>query len=129
MPNVCFALKDQPYQNTNLESAAVGVSVLPGKNISDCAAFSPQDLQGGKVGSPIQINSIVFMTASSTGRGAGNFSETHFNRAFYNTTCYELTESVRWADAGNFDPPRAEFDPSGVWSKLDVLRNGFQFIK
>jgi hypothetical protein len=127
IPDECFVLSDQPYLNTNLSSAAVDVSVLPGINsLTDCANFSPQELQEGKVTNPVKINNLVFVTAESSDAGAGNFSQTEFYRTFSGNTCYELIETVRWAEAGNFDPPRAEFNSSDVWSKLDLLRNGFQ---
>jgi hypothetical protein len=130
MPNWCFVLNNQPYSNTNLESAAVAVSILKNKtDIGTCGAFTSQELNGGQFEGSVQGNGVVFVTAKTTDAGAGQFSETHFNRAFYGTTCYEIDETARWANAQNFSPPRAEFDRTDVWNKLDVLRNGFQFVK
>jgi hypothetical protein len=129
-PDICFVLKGAPYQNTNLTSAAVAVKVLKDKtDIGQCGTFSPSELNGGKFnGSVHGGGSLVFVTAVAGDAGAGNFSETHFNRAFYGTTCYEIDETIRWTNSANFNPPRAQFDTSDVWSKLDILRNGFQFI-
>ncbi len=130
MPGWCFVLNNQPYADTNLESAGVAISILKNKTgIADCGNFSAQDLEGGHTTSPVQANGVVFVTATASDAGAGNFSETHFNRAFYGTTCYEVDETARWANAEVFDPPRTEFDRTDVWGKLDVLRNGFQFVK
>jgi hypothetical protein len=129
-PDGCFVLNNQPYANTNLESAGVAVTVLKNKtDIGSCGTFTPEELNGGKMLSPIQINNVVFVTAVSSDAGAGNFSDTHYNRAFYGNLCYEIDETARWANAENFDPPRPEFNTSDVWTKLDVLRNGFQFVK
>lgn len=129
-PDLCFLLNSQPYQNTNLSSAGVAVTVLKNKTtIGDCGTFSTKDLNGGKVTDSVRGNGVVFVTAVSTDAGAGNFSETHFNRAFYGTICYEIDETVRWTNAQNYSPAKAEFDKADVWSKLDVLRNGFQFVK
>lgn len=130
-PDVCFVLNSQPYQNTNLESAAVAIKVLKNKkNINDCGSFTAQELNGGKTdGSVVGTNGTVFVTATTSDAGAGNYSETYFNRAFYGTICYELDETIRWANAGNFDPPKTEFNKNDVWAKLDLLRNGFQFVK
>jgi hypothetical protein len=130
-PSLCFGLNNQPYANTNLESAAVAVSILKNKtNIGDCGTFTPQELNGGQVSDSVQGgNGVVFITAKATDAGAGNFYETHFNRAFYGTICYEIDETTHWTNAQNYSPARAEFDKADVWSKLDVLRNGFQFVK
>jgi len=79
MPDMCFVLNGQPYQNTNLESAAVAVSVLKNKtNLGDCGNFSAKELNGGQVKGAALGNGVVFITAAATDAGAGNFSETHF---------------------------------------------------
>lgn len=130
MPDMCFVLKNQPYANTNLQSAAVTVSVLKNKtSIGDCGTFTAQELNGGQAKGAVQINGVVFVTAVNTDAGAGNFSETHYNRAFYGNICYELDETARWTNAQNYSPPRTEFDRTDIWNKLDVLRNGFEFVK
>jgi len=130
-PSLCFVLNSKPYADTNLESAAVAVSILKNKtNIGDCGTFTSQELNGGQVSDSVQGgNGVVFITAKATDAGAGNFYETHFNRAFYGTICYEIDETTHWTNAQNYSPARAEFDKADVWSKLDVLRNGFQFVK
>jgi len=130
-PDNCFVLKNQPYVNTNLASAAVTVSVLKDKtDIGQCGIFTPQELNGGKLNGSVQGGgTVVFVTAVATDAGAGNFYETHFNRAFYGTTCYELDETIHWTNADNYSPPRTQFDTADVWSKLDILRNGFSFLK
>jgi hypothetical protein len=129
-PSWCFVLNNHPYAATNLESAAVAVGILKNKtSITDCGTFTPQELNGGQVLGSVQGNGVVFVTAKATDAGAGNFYETHFNRAFYGTICYEIDETAHWTNADNYSPPRAEFDKADVWSKLDVLRNGFQFVK
>jgi hypothetical protein len=129
-PELCFALNSQPYLNTNLESAAVAITILKNKtSIGDCGTFTQQELNGGQVLGSVQGNGVVFVTAKATDAGAGNFYETHFNRAFYGTICYEIDETAHWTEASNYSPPRAEFDKADVWSKLDVLRNGFGFVK
>jgi hypothetical protein len=130
MPSWCFVLNKQPYASTNLESAGMAVSILKNiTNIGDCGTFTEQELNGGQVKGAVQGNGVVFITAVATDAGAGNFSETHFNRAFYGNICYEIDETSRWADAENFSPPKAEFNRTDVWNKLDVLRNGFLFVK
>ncbi len=128
-PDMCFVLKNDTFQNTNLESAAVSVLVYKGKTGAECAAFDAQEVAGGQVLGAVQVNDVVFMTAKNTDAGAGNFSETHFSRALYGDLCYEIDETARWTNAQNFNPPKAEFDKTDIWSKLDVLRNGFRFIK
>jgi uncharacterized protein YcfL len=130
MPSWCFVLNSQSYANTNLESAGVAVSILKDKtNIADCGIFTAQELNGGQVEGSVQGNGVVFVTAKATDAGAGNFSEIHFNRAFYGTICYEIDETAHWTGAGNYSPPRVEFDRTDVWAKLDILRNGFGFVK
>ncbi len=130
MPDMCFVLNGQPYLNTNLGSAGVAVSVLKNKTtIGDCGTFSALDLAGGHTTDAVQGNGVVFVTAVNTDAGAGNFSETHYNRAFYGNLCYELDETARWTNAENYSPPRTEFDRTDIWNKLDVLRNGFEFVK
>lgn len=129
-PDICFVLKSQPYLTTNLGSAAVAVKVLKNKTtIGVCGTFTEQELNGGEVKGAVQGNGVVFVTAVATDAGAGNSSETRYNRAFYGTTCYEINETTRWSYAGNFSPPRQDFDKNDVWSKLDILRNGFGFIQ
>lgn len=129
-PEVCFVLKNQPYQNTNLTSAVVAVTILKDKKtLGACGNFTEAELSGGSVLGGVQVGDLVFLTAKTTDAGAGNYSETHFNRAFYGTICYELVETVRWTNAQNYSPPRAEFDKADIWNKLDILRNDFSFIK
>jgi hypothetical protein len=128
-PIICFVLNNQPYQKTNLNSAALSVRMLPNKKIiSQCAVFSKEELAGGKMMDPQKINGNIFVTATITDAGASNYSETHMHRTFYGNNCYEIDTAVHWANASVFSPPRQGFDFVQVWGNLDMLINTFRFI-
>lgn len=126
--NSCFVLNKMPYANTNFDSAAVSVKILPNVNtVAACAVFDPNEIDSGNTGPAQTINGVTFMTAVGSDAGAGNFYTTHYNRAWYGNMCLEVNGVIHSTDPGVYSPPRPEFDPNAVWQQLDIVINSFRF--
>ncbi len=125
VPVACFVLNDPSLSATNFSSAAVSVYELPNKDIGQCAQFSPDEIGNGHGTQTVTINGTPFITAVTNDAGMSQYSETHFARTYYGSTCFQIDEVLRWANAQVFSPARPEFEQAAVWQRLDAIRGNF----
>ncbi|MCK9360889.1 hypothetical protein M0Q28_01530 [Patescibacteria group bacterium] len=78
-------------------------------------------------GPDVRSNGITFRFATTTEAAAGNIYESALYRTTYQSRCYEIALVIHTGNAGNYDPPVAEFDRSLAMEPLEEIFRTFAF--
>lgn len=115
-----------PGTNLNEKFVEVGTKQLAAAG-DECLSSNP----GASAATPVTFNGVEFMKETGSEGGAGNFqdwvsySATHPSEPL---TCVTLTFVLQYSNAGNFDPPRPEFNHAAESAVFDMIMGRFKWV-
>ncbi len=114
---------------TNLNEKYVEVSTKQLAAAGDeCLSSNP----GPSAPTPVTFNGVAFMKETGGDGGVGNFVEWVSYSAVHPVkplTCVSLTFILSYSNAGNFDPPRPEFNQAAESAVFDMIMERFKWVE
>jgi hypothetical protein len=93
--------------------------------VHTCVDFSSEE--NVRKGSGIRSDGINFSYGTTVEAAAGNIYESALYRTTFQSRCYEIALVIHTGNAGNYDPPVAEFDRSLALEPLEEILRTFTF--
>lgn len=114
---------------TNLNRKYVNVETKPLAAAGDACLSSNPDPSAP---TPVTFNGISFMKETGGDGGAGNFQKWVAYSAVENPvdplTCVSLTFVLSYSSAGNWNPPRPEFNEAAESAVFDQIMERFEWV-
>lgn len=116
-----------PGTNLNEKYVEVSTKTLAAAG-DECLSSNP----GPSAPTPVTFNGVEFMKETGGDGGAGSFVEWVSYSAVHPSkplTCVSLTFILSYSNAGNFDPPRPEFNQAAESVVFDLIMGRFKWVE
>lgn len=127
---VQLELPQSAYPGTNFGDAAFTVSAEATDSLEKClnlqSGAERQDAFDSK--NLVVVDGVNYYKSEGVGAAAGNTYENKTYRAYQDTFCFEIAETLHTSNIGNYDPGTVtEVDEDAVWERLDAIFQSFVF--
>lgn len=128
----CLYYNGKKYENTNFESAGVGIYVL--ENTAENSCFSAEKFNGRKENFHTEtISNVKFSVFSSGNAATGHYAKDIIYQTFQNGKCYRFVARIGTSQYQNYEPGTIEkFTPEmedEMRSTLKEVLEDMDFLK